>query len=545
MTNPLGLTWDYEYDPAGNLVRESDFTGREVTYRYDAAGRQVGRTEAAGAVLDLVRDARGRVLVQRVEGERPVEFEYTPAGYLRRAGDGVTEVVYERDALGRPVVEAIDGRAVRSEYDLLGRRVRRTTPSGVQTTWQYTPARQPAALIGTAGARVLDGLLLRRAGRGSYEYDDAGRLVRQTRRTLSGRLLVWTYRWSGHHQLVGATTPDGATWRYVYDPFGRRVAKQLLDQHGAVQDETAFTWDGAELAEQRHTHAGLVTATSWDYHGGTGEPLAQTSRSWLADAPAEVIDTRFHAIVSDLVGTPTELVGPDGRISWYRTESLWGEEPALHSRGGADCPLRFPGQYHDRETGLHYNFHRYYDPATARYLSPDPVGLRPSANHYTYVVNPLVVCDPFGLAGHRGPDGRSAPDPNAPPPSTHNRSTEYPHTYWDSTHDAMATNWTLEGQAQGRRPVDASGVPIPREQLTWVDANGNTIPFDQLTYDHNPAVVQHWNQEGYDQTRAQREAWYNQTDDMEAMTRSENSRRGAQLTERYSDTPPGPNYSCT
>jgi hypothetical protein len=109
----------------------------------------------------------------------------------------------------------------------------------------------------------------------------------------------------------------------------------------------------------------------------------------------------------------------------------------------------------------------------------------------------------------------------------------------------MATNWTLEGQAQGVRPVDASGVPIPRDQLTWVDANGNTIPFDQLTYDHNPAVVQHWNQEGYDQSASQREAWYNQTDDMEAMTRSENSRRGALLEERYSDTPPGPNYSCT
>jgi hypothetical protein len=78
-----------------------------------------------------------------------------------------------------------------------------------------------------------------------------------------------------------------------------------------------------------------------------------------------------------------------------------------------------------------------------------------------------------------------------------------------------------------------------------VDANGNSIPFSELTYDHNPAVVQHWVQEGYDQSRAQREAWYNQTDDMEAMTRSENSSRGAQLSERYSDQQPGPNYSCT
>ncbi|MFB9433347.1 RHS repeat domain-containing protein [Streptoalloteichus tenebrarius] len=201
------------------------------------------------------------------------------------------------------------------------------------------------------------------------------------------------------------------------------------------------------------------------------------------------------------IGSPTELVGQDGRISWYRTESLWGDELAVRALDGTACPLRFPGQYHDRETGLHYNFHRYYDPATARYLSPDPVGLTPSANHYTYVVNPLVVCDPLGLASHHGPDGRFA--------------------------------------------VDPSGVPIPRNQLTRVDANGNIIPFEELTYDHNPAVVQHWIESGHNQTRAQREAWYYQTDNMEAMSRSENSRRGAMLKERFSDRPPGPNYSCS
>jgi RHS repeat-associated protein len=81
------------------------------------------------------------------------------------------------------------------------------------------------------------------------------------------------------------------------------------------------------------------------------------------------------------------------------------EEQAVRGSNGADCPLRFPGQYLDRETGLHYNFHRYYDPATARYLSPDPLGLSPSSNNYTYVVNPLIVSDPFGLASVRGARG--------------------------------------------------------------------------------------------------------------------------------------------
>ncbi|MDT3400675.1 RHS repeat-associated core domain-containing protein [Streptomyces sp. B1866] len=63
-----------------------------------------------------------------------------------------------------------------------------------------------------------------------------------------------------------------------------------------------------------------------------------------------------------------------------------------------DCPLRFPGQYHDPETGLHYNHHRYYDPETARYISPDPLGLQPAPNHHAYVDNPLGDIDPHGLA---------------------------------------------------------------------------------------------------------------------------------------------------
>jgi len=142
------------------------------------------------------------------------------------------------------------------------------------------------------------------------------------------------------------------------------------------------------------------------------------------------------------------------------------------------------------------------------------------------------------------PEGRYARDPLSPP-SGHNRSSEYPHDYWDSTHDAMASKWTVEGRTQGGVPVDASGVKIPRDQLTWVDAQGNPVPFDELTYDHNPPVVEHWNTTGYDQTAGDREAWYNNTDDMAAMTRSENSSKGAKLESRYSDKAPGPNYSCS
>src|SRR5205814_981192 len=95
--------------------------------------------------------------------------------------------------------------------------------------------------------------LLRSAGRRSYEYDTSGRLVRAIRRTLSGQRRIWAFRWNGLNRLAEVTTPDGQRWRYAYDPFGRRISKQRLDENEFLLEETIFVWDGTDLAEQHHT----------------------------------------------------------------------------------------------------------------------------------------------------------------------------------------------------------------------------------------------------------------------------------------------------
>lgn len=134
-----------------------------------------------------------------------------------------------------------------------------------------------------------------------------------------------------------------------------------------------------------------------------------------------------------------------------------------------------------------------------------------------------------------GPDGRYADDPFAPP-RPHTRDTEYPNRYPAATHEEMVTRYTLEGQEAGGWPRDANGNRIPRDQLTWVDEHGREIdysPDDPITYDHDPPVVQHWNDEGRFSTRAERDDWYTDPDHMRPRTRSENSRHGGSLKDRY------------
>ncbi|WP_339427054.1 RHS repeat-associated core domain-containing protein, partial [Pseudomonas proteolytica] len=83
----------------------------------------------------------------------------------------------------------------------------------------------------------------------------------------------------------------------------------------------------------------------------------------------------------DHLGTPQELTSADGKIVWSAHYQAYGKITRLDV-GEVANPLRFQGQYYDRESGLHYNRHRYYNPDNGRYLTPDPVKLAGGVNGY-------------------------------------------------------------------------------------------------------------------------------------------------------------------
>ena len=123
---------------------------------------------------------------------------------------------------------------------------------------------------------------------------------------------------------------------------------------------------------------------------------------WFNGAPVAVITgSTIHYVHTDHLGTP-RAVTQGGTAVWRWESDPFGSTAAQEDPDGDltafTYNLRFPGQYYDDETGLHYNYFRTYDPSTGRYLKNDPIGLRGGLNTYEYATqNPVKLVDPLGL----------------------------------------------------------------------------------------------------------------------------------------------------
>ncbi|WP_329100921.1 RHS repeat-associated core domain-containing protein [Streptomyces sp. NBC_01439] len=382
-TTPSGAvsSWTFPADRSALL----NASGRQVTFEFDGTGRETTRRIGETLTIDHAYDDQGRLTDQRVRvaGDRTVQhrvYGYRPDGHLTSVDDHLAgRRRFDLTREGRITGVTAANWSERYAYD----------ESGNQTEASW-PADDSAA-----GPRTYVGTRLTGAGSVRYEHDAQGRVVLRQKRRLSRKPDTWRYGWDAEDRLVSVTTPDGTRWRYLYDALGRRVAKQRLAPDGAsVTDEVTFTWDGDTLIEQvTRTHGSReAVALTWDHDGV--KPVTQVERRLLDQAE---IDSRFFAIATDLIGTPRELVDEQGEVAWHTRATLWGVT-TWNRDATAYTPLRFPGQYFDPESQLHYNRHRHYDPASGRYVSPDPLGLTPAPNAFAYVDNPTTWIDPLGLA---------------------------------------------------------------------------------------------------------------------------------------------------
>ncbi|OSI07609.1 hypothetical protein BWD07_12150 [Neisseria canis] len=103
---------------------------------------------------------------------------------------------------------------------------------------------------------------------------------------------------------------------------------------------------------------------------------------------------------NDQIGIPREMTDAEGNIVWRGEYSGWGK---LNNAEGTNLkedvhqPFRLQNQYADEETGLHYNFFRYYDPNCGRFTQQDPIGLMGGMNVYLFGSNTQIWTDFLGL----------------------------------------------------------------------------------------------------------------------------------------------------
>ena len=278
------------------------------------------------------------------------------------------------------------------QYDNLGR-IQQEKTGTQRHTFYFDPA---SNLINDPTEKVINNRLSHYQGV-RYTYDSLGNLTEC--QTANGDYQRYTYDLK--HQLIRADIHNRYTtesWVYDYDPLGRRIAKSKLNKQGEKQCHTQFIWAGSHLVQEiRKGKNGTETDRTFTYiytHPGSYEPLAQCYKE---SENAQHTANYFHC---DQIGVPREMTDSQGKLLWKGRYDAWGQlihDSNRHAQRSTHQPFRLQNQYFDQETGLHYNFLRYYEPALGRFITQDPIGLMGGMNLYRFEGTVQNQVDPLGL----------------------------------------------------------------------------------------------------------------------------------------------------
>ncbi len=400
VTDPSGST-SWAYDLAGRVISKAQTVGAgagarifTVGYGY-TAGLLASITYPSGRVVTLGHDLQGQATSLAVDGGALLSGGvYFPFGGVRQwtwANGQAYQRLFDADgrvsgvtlgpsthtwadlnqAFGYDVLDRLTsagiaaGQTLGFSYDANGNRTGTTLNGGATTTYTYAGSSHRLSSLSGATSR-------------SFTYDAAGNLT-------ASAGVTYTYDGRGRMKQAGSAT-------YLVNGLGQRVRKTAGAQTHFAYDEA-----GRLLGEYDSTGAAIQEYV------------------WLGDLPVAVVRpaspggfTAYY-VWADHLGTPRVVSDAANVVRWeWANANPFGAHAPDDNPSGAGAfafNLRFPGQYFDQETGLHYNSFRDYDPGIGRYVQSDPIGLLGGNNTYSYVdSSPLDWSDPEGLA--KG-DGKS------------------------------------------------------------------------------------------------------------------------------------------
>ena len=355
----------FSYNSLGQITTKSSTQGTftaTMGYGYDSATGDLNAiTYPSGAVLSLTRDQNGQISSLRF-GDQVV------ASNISRLGFG-------------PVQSLTLGNGVQAERSYDQRyQVSRILADSADYGYSRDAAGQVTSISGIEEPNLENGLttyainpennqLTAVEGVQNYSYDADGNLSSDGQRS---------YIWDALNRLVRVEENGVELASYGYDSQNRRIRKTANGRTVYYH----YDLDNQLLAETLADGTPLREYVYLD-----GEPLAVRVHD---------INPGMYFYVNDHLGTPQQLMNLSREVVWKAAYLPFGA--AQIRVGTITNNLRFPGQYYDAETGLHYNWNRYYNPAIGRYISADPVGLEGGMNLYAYVDNdPVNWSDPNGL----------------------------------------------------------------------------------------------------------------------------------------------------
>lgn len=397
--DPTGSAHRLVIGRGGLIARQLSNRTAEL-YQYDKSGRCLWKSRHAGFTEPL----------------RTCRYTYSPGGDLQSVDDssiGLTR--YHYDAAHRlRLEESASGQRHEFIHDLAGNLLR-----------------QP----GLSGVVLASGNRLREANGDVFEYNNRNAIT--SRQGASGRTV---FHYDALDTLIRCEI-NGETWTAEYDPLCRRTSKTWQGK------TTHYYWDDFRLAAESAPdgkirlylyvdEASLVPFMFVDYD----------------DIEAAPRSGRRYFIFTNQIGVPILVEDDNARTVWRAHVSPFGKvEVAPDSRIALD--LRFPGHWHDPETGLHYNRFRYYSPELGRFLESDPLGTSGGLNVYAYSANPLTEVDLDGLAHGKQRKGKSAGKRKSKPKGKKGAQKRR------STRKAKTQRGGAHGKVKGKRGYESHHIP--------------------------------------------------------------------------------------
>ncbi|MHB1787778.1 MAG: RHS repeat-associated core domain-containing protein [Acidimicrobiales bacterium] len=384
-SNGQSLTFTYNAQ-TGQRTRSVDQSGYTINYQYDTLGRLSELTDGAGNLIVKYTYNNLGYLETKLNGNgTSTSYAYDPSGDLlsvtNHQADGKTvnsSFTYQYNALGQvaSMTDAV-GNQTAYVYDAAGQLTQVQLPDGTTITYVYNAAGDRTEVItgGTSTAfKSNSNNEVTQAGTASYSYDANGNL-----HTVTDSSGTTTYNYNDLGQLVSITAPDGTVTTFQYSPLGALVGENvggtqtnyLVDPTGINNVVASFTGGGSLIAHYNYG-LGLVSQTG---PGGTG----------------------YYDFSGN--GNTVGITGLSGTYVNQYSYLPFGETTVVSA--SLPNPFTFDGQAGVLQVGpaLFAMRMRDYTPATAQFLSNDPLGLAGGqANIREYVGNnPVSLADPSGL----------------------------------------------------------------------------------------------------------------------------------------------------